>query len=153
MLRSPSAVWRRCVGRLRRECAAARAPTVVLVESAPETATRYAAWLEEEFDVRTVPRSGALSAVDEADAVLVDLSDPTDSSELVDRLRQRDRGCPIATVAVDSHTPPPTESVDRHLYGPTTRRALGDVVRDLLQLRASMSWSRTSAHSLGSWSI
>lgn len=119
-------------------------PSVLLVEPDPALATRYAEWLEDEYDIQTVESEAeAVDTIDgEIDVIVADrrVSNPDSSPDGESLLRAiRDRGldCRIATIAAaEPSFDGARRRVDDSLVAPVSATDLRRVV-DRLALRAA----------------
>ncbi|QLG62181.1 HalX domain-containing protein [Halorarum salinum] len=113
------------------------APVVLVVEDEPDLADLYAAWLGDEYDVRTAYGGHeALDGLDEAvDVVLLDRRMPgLSGDEVLVAVRDRGIDCRVAMVtAVEPDFDIVAMGFDDYLVKPVTRDALTGTVESLLR--------------------
>ncbi|WP_224447026.1 HalX domain-containing protein [Haloprofundus salilacus] len=111
-------------------------PLVLVVEDEPDLANLYAAWLDDEYRVRTAYGGHeALSELDGAvDVVLLDRRMPgLSGDEVLSAVRERDIDCRVAMVtAVEPDFDILEMGFDDYLVKPVTRESLQGTVSNLL---------------------
>ncbi len=111
-------------------------PSVLIVEDEPDLADLYAAWLEEEYDVRRAyDGTEALDAIDGTiDVVLLDRRMPGLSGDTVlDTIRERSLDCRVAMVtAVEPDFDIVEMRFDEYLVKPVSSDELVDAIDQLL---------------------
>jgi len=114
-------------------------PTVLVVEDDRDLADLYAAWLSDDYDVRTANTAAeALEQFDESvDVVLLDRRLPeTSGDEVLTRIREDGSDVQVAMVsAVDPDFDILEMGFDDYLVKPVTREDLADLVERLLARR------------------
>ena len=115
-------------------------PTVLIVDDEPEMADLYAAWLTDQYEIRTAYDSTeALDRLDETvNVVLLDRRMPeTSGDELLAELRAAGYDCPVAMVtAVQPEADVLEMSFDDYLVKPVFEEELFDLVERLLDRQA-----------------
>lgn len=113
--------------------------TVLIVEDDADLADLYAAWLQDDYFVRTAnDGDSALSALDDVvDVVLLDRRMPgTSGDEVLDEIRDRGFDCRVAMVtAVEPDFDIIDMGFDDYLVKPTTRDDLHETVQRLTTRR------------------
>lgn len=114
-------------------------PLVLVVEDEPDLADLYAAWLDDEYRVRTAYGGNeALDVLDEVgddvDAMLLDRRMPgLSGDEVLDAVTERGIDCRVAMVtAVEPDFDILEMGFDDYLVKPVTSETLGDTVDTLL---------------------
>ncbi|ESS03344.1 MAG: response regulator containing CheY-like receiver, AAA-type ATPase, and DNA-binding domain protein [uncultured archaeon A07HR67] len=114
-------------------------PLVLVVEDEPDLADLYAAWLDDEYRVRTAYGGNeALDVLDEVgddvDAMLLDRRMPgLSGDEVLDTVTERGIDCRVAMVtAVEPDFDILEMGFDDYLVKPVTSETLGDTVDTLL---------------------
>ncbi|WP_435125490.1 response regulator transcription factor [Halobaculum sp. D14] len=112
-------------------------PVVLVVEDEPDLANLYAAWLGDEYTVRTAygGREALEQLDDDVDAVLLDRRMPgLSGDEVLVAVRDRGIDCRVAMVtAVEPDFDIVAMGFDDYLVKPVTREALVDTVEGLLR--------------------
>ena len=111
-------------------------PTVLLVDDERDLADLYAAWLADEYEIRTAyGGEEAIEEIDETvDVALVDrLMPQTSGSEVVEHIRSEGYDCGISIVtAVEPDFDIIEMGFDEYIVKPVRRESLHDVVEALL---------------------
>ena len=111
-------------------------PTVLVIDDEPDLADLYAAWLTDEYEVRTAYGGDeALDGMDEdVDVALIDrLMPDLSGDEVLDRVREAGYNCRVAMVtAVEPDFDIIEMGFDDYLVKPVSREDLVDTVEQLL---------------------
>jgi len=111
-------------------------PTVLVIDDEPDLADLYAAWLTDEYEVRTAYGGDeALDAMDEdIDVALIDrLMPDLSGDEVLDRIREAGYNCRVAMVtAVEPDFDIIEMGFDDYLVKPVRRDELQEAVEGLL---------------------
>ena len=111
-------------------------PLVLVVEDEPDLADLYAAWLGDEYRVRTAYGGReALDQLDEVDAILLDRRMPgLSGDEVLTAVRERGIDCRVAMVtAVEPDFDILEMGFDDYLVKPVTSETLRETVEGLLR--------------------
>jgi DNA-binding response OmpR family regulator len=111
-------------------------PTVLVIDDEPDLADLYAAWLTDEYEVRTAYGGDeAMAAMDEdVDVALIDrLMPDLSGDEVLDRVREAGYNCRVAMVtAVEPDFDIIEMGFDDYLVKPVRRDELREAVEGLL---------------------